>query len=357
MSPGGAGQRPVARNAGETPALHTYYFCTYFDHRYLSRGLALYHSLKRHCPSFELWVLSLDAECTRKLTSMNLPDVHVVNIEELEEFDPELLQCRKNRTLIEYYFTCTPAWLLYLLQKMERAEIVTYVDADLFFFSDPGPLYHELNNRSIGIIAHRFPPELKHFEQFGIYNVGWLSFRRDANSGECLRWWRERCLEWCHDRPENGRFADQKYLDDWPVRFPGVIVLQHHGAGIAPWNAAAVRFSENNGIFYADSEPLIFYHFHLLKVLGSNLYDHGLSSYGARLHKILKRIYVLYLRELRKGTALSGTGEDRIRYRVAKLKSTLLDRRILFLSGPLAWELNLEPALRPIRSLRRFLAK
>ncbi|MCI0415646.1 glycosyl transferase [bacterium] len=341
----------------DNPPPARYYFCTYFDHRYLPRGLALYHSLKKHCRSFELWILALDEECSRTLASLNLAEVHVVSIEELEGFDKELRECRKNRSLIEYYFTCTPAWLWYLFQKLDRADIITYLDADLFFFSDPAPLYRELTEGSIGIIAHRFPADLKHLELFGIYNVGWLSFRRDSNAEECLLWWRERCVEWCYDRPEEGRFADQKYLDDWPVRFRGVVVLKHKGANVAPWNVANVQLSENNGIFYSDSEPLLFYHFHMLKVLRPGLYDHGLSSYGIKLHKTLKRLYVLYLTELRKRTILSETGENRIRYSVANLKSSLLNRRILLLTGPIAWELNLGPVLRTVRRLRQFLAK
>ena len=32
-------------------------YCSYFDHNYLSRGVALYRSLQRHAPGARLWVL------------------------------------------------------------------------------------------------------------------------------------------------------------------------------------------------------------------------------------------------------------------------------------------------------------
>ena len=48
-------------------------YCTYFDHNYLARGLALYHSLQRHAPGARLWVLCLSEACYRTLTTLNLP--------------------------------------------------------------------------------------------------------------------------------------------------------------------------------------------------------------------------------------------------------------------------------------------
>ena len=125
-----------------------------------------------------------------------------------------------------------------------------------------------------------------------------------------MNWWRERCLEWCHDRVEDGRFADQKYLDDWPTRFRSVVVLQHKGAGLAPWNVSGSELRDEAGNVLVDNQPLIFYHFHHLRRLTSYLVDPGLDDYGARMGATLrKRVYAPYLRELKSWNArpISGT--------------------------------------------------
>src|SRR5205823_10040223 len=103
--------------------------------------------------------------------------------------------------------------------------------------------------------------------------VGLMAFRNDSFGRECLEWWRERCLEWCYDRLEGDRFADQKYLDDWPTRFERVVVLQHKGAGVAPWNAMNYQICLQNGRVIVDGQPLIFYHFHGLKIINRWLYE------------------------------------------------------------------------------------
>lgn len=275
------------------------YFCTYFDHRYLTRGLSLYHSLQRHCPNFQLWVLCLDEHCHAILKQMDLPEVRLLRLEELETYDTDLAAVKGTRTLVEYYFTCTPALPLFVLHLEASIDLITYVDADLFFFSSLEPAFDEIENGSIAMIAHRFSPALKYMEASGHYNVGWLSFRRDASGLACLNWWRERCIEWCYDRIEDERFADQKYLNAWPEKFSGVIVIQNVGVGLAPWNLAKYSLSKADEIWMVDNQPLIMFHFQGLRQMTGWLFDTGLYDYRVKSSQVIKEaVYYPYVRQL-----------------------------------------------------------
>ena len=83
-----------------------------------------------------------------------------------------------------------------------------------------------------------------------------------------LNWWRNACLDWCYAKAEDGKFGDQKYLDDWASRFEGVHELQHLGGGIAPWNVQQYIFKcEDSKIIGTEITTgkkfeVIFYHFH-----------------------------------------------------------------------------------------------
>lgn len=274
------------------------YYCTYFDHNYLSRGLALYHSLEKHAKPFTLWVLCFDDTTLRSLRRLNLYSLIPVALHELEGDDAELLAVKSTRTTVEYYFTSTPSLPLYILNRFPQVDIITYLDADLFFYSSPQPIFDELAGRSVLVIPHGFPPRLRHLEAFGIYNVGFLSFRNDSSGRECLMWWRDRCVEWCYDRTEDGRYADQKYLDDWPTRFSRVAVLQHRGAGVAPWNWMGHRVRKNGHGITVDGQPLIFYHFHSLKRLNRWIYSMGTWPYGRADWTLQRWLYLRYIEEL-----------------------------------------------------------
>ncbi len=275
------------------------YFCTYFDERYLVRGLALYQSLKQHCSPFNLWVLCMNRACYDALSQLDLPHLDLIALEEIEKNDAELLNTKKTRSLIEYYFTCTPCLPLFILNHYPEVDHITYLDADLFFFSDLTPIYDEIADKSVGIIEHRFAPEFSIMEMNGRYNVGFVFFRRDNHGLACLHWWRERCIEWCYDRYEIGRFADQKYLDEWPNLFPEVISLQHKGANLAPWNLGNYKIWRDDGGICIDGEPLIFFHFHALKQLNRWFYDPNLVFYQITPSRAVRKgIYEPYIQTL-----------------------------------------------------------
>jgi hypothetical protein len=274
-----------------------YCFCTYFDRNYLPRGLALYRSLREHCPEFRLWVLCMDEETHAALAQLDLPGVEPIALRAFEKGDDPLFDAKQNRSPIEYYFTCTPSLPLYVLNHWPEVDLITYLDADLFFFASPTPLFEELGGGSIAIIGHRFSPYMRKHEVYGIYNVGWLSFRRDENALACLNWWRAKCIEWCYDRLDNGRFADQKYLNDWPSRFQSVVVLEHKGANVALWNVSNYHLhSRDRDTVMVDEHPLIFFHFHYLKQITPWLYDPSWTAHGVTPSRVLRsRIYNSYL--------------------------------------------------------------
>jgi hypothetical protein len=241
-------------------------YCTYFDHNYLSRGLALYHSLQRHAPGARLWVLCLSEECYRTLAALDLPNLVPRRLAEFEAADPEVAATRSNRSALEYFFTCSPAWMLFVLEREPSAEWITYLDGDLFFFDSPEAIYRELHGAAVAITPHRYTAKLTRLLKFGTYNVGWVGMRNDPDGIAVINWWREKCIEWCHDYVDGGRFADQGYLDSFPRRFQRVHVIGNVGANLAPWNIGNYQLGFHDGRVTIDAlSPLIFFHFQGLR--------------------------------------------------------------------------------------------
>ncbi len=306
----------------------------------------------------------MDQECYRVLRDMDLPDVRLITLDEFERGDADLKSAKGNRTTIEYYFTCTPSLPLFVLRARPEVDLITYLDADMFFFADPEPIFDEFGSGSVLIIPHRFAPEHKYLEVLGIYNVGFLSFRNDRYGKECLQWWRERCLQWCYDRPEEDRYADQKYLDDWPSMFPEVVTLRCKGANLAAWNAGQYDLKGEENEVLVDEDRLIFYHFHSLRIMHPFYFDPALVFYGVGLSRVLKnQIYAPYLETIRNKIRLldqysSGTlrgGIQKGRTTLRSVYEMIAVNPILFLSGRDILELDMRPLLKLVSRAKRVL--
>lgn len=241
------------------------HYCTLFDIHYAARALALASSLGRHDGDFVLHALCLDEASERLIRGLGDPRIAAIGLSELERGDPRLPVARANRGWVEYCFTLSPFLPLHLLRAHPEIPLVVFVDADCHFHASPRPIFDAFGDDSILVVEHRFAADRRSLLQFGRYNVGLLLFRNDTEGLACLRRWAGQCSDWCHDRVEEGRFADQRYLDDWPEAFRGVHVLGHVGVNLAPWNAGNYRLRRVRGRLWVDDSPLVMYHFHGLQ--------------------------------------------------------------------------------------------
>jgi hypothetical protein len=250
------------------------YYYTLIDKHYLIKGITLYRSLCLNVGDFTLFVLCLDGITYDLLCSLSMPNVQAVKLETLEKFDLDFLAIKQTRSALEYCFTSKPCFALYLFKEIPEGCILTYLDSDLFFYSNPAPIFQEIEDgSSVLLTEQRHPPHWPTAsEHYGNYNAGFISFRKDENGQRCVAWWRDCCLEWCFDRVEPGRFGDQKYLDEWPNRFDGVRVCSHKGANLAFWNWTNYKVSKLHDCVYVDDQSLIFCHVSRLRQLNSYLF-------------------------------------------------------------------------------------
>ena len=234
-------------------------FCTLFDSNYMNRGLALFESLCKVCNDFCLYVVTFDDIAYNKLVKIKHPSLVVERLIDFET--PELLAVKSSRTRAEYCWTCGPSVIYHFIEKYNLVSC-TYVDADLMFYRTPQLLFDEIGDNSVAITDHFAP---YHIPQ-GRYCVQFMFFKNDECGMTALKWWRDSCIEWCYAHFDGEKYGDQKYLEQFPVKFDRVHIIKNRGAGIASWNMGQYVFNANDWSFMYDGQnnEIVFVHYHAL---------------------------------------------------------------------------------------------
>jgi len=235
------------------------YFVTLFDSLYLPQGLTLYRSLEKYIGNYVLWVLCMDNKTKEILDKLNLEKIKTISLNAVET--EELLNAKKDRSIVEYCWTLTPQTPKIVFDREPDAKRVTYIDADMFFLNSPQPIFSEFerSGKAVLFTEHAYSPDYDHSATCGKYCVQFMTFNRKT-SESFYNWWAEKCIEWCYSYKEDNKFGDQKYLELWPQNFPDDIhVLEQKELILAPWNA--MRFPYSSAIAW---------HFHGLKILPNN---------------------------------------------------------------------------------------
>lgn len=275
-------------------------FVTLFNSNYLSRGLVMFESLRKHCAEAQLYVVAFDDLTYNYLCEFKQEGLTPISLAEFE--DEQLLAVKPSRSAAEYCWTCTASTILYAIQKYNLNHCV-YIDADLCFYSNPKVLFDEWADASVLITEHRYTPAYDQSAISGLYCVQFVGFKNSPEGLAVLNYWREACIDWCYARVEDGKFGDQKYLDDWTSRFSSVHVLQHLGGGVAPWNMQQYLFEKKQdaiiGLVKANNQQFktVFFHFHGVKIFSDNYASLTGADYEL-FQDALELFYLPYLSQL-----------------------------------------------------------
>ncbi len=260
----------------------------------------MYHSMTDLADDFRIFAFCMDDVSHESIRELHLNHIVPIKYSELENHDNELYRVKQTRSLVEYYFTCTPAICCYVFDLFPEVDLLTYLDSDLLFFSSPEKIFDEIGESSIAVVEHRFSRFGRKFLKLGIFNVAWISYRRDDQGLNCLREYRKQCLEWCFDYLDGDKYADQKYLDKWPEKYSNLMIIKNKGVNLACWNIGNYSVKKVGNTIFADEDELVFFHFAGLKQLIPDCYTTSISSYYVRLNKTVKDyIYIPYLKRLK----------------------------------------------------------
>lgn len=293
------------------------HFVTLFDSRFLPFGLALHASLQASMNNAHLWVICMDERVELQINDLGLTRLSTIALSSMET--DELRAVKSTRTLGEYCWTITPFAAQAVFDRAEDAERVTYLDSDLFFFSSPVTFFQEFeaSGKHVLITEHAYAPELDRSEKSGRFCVQFMTFRNTPDGFDVMKWWQDRCIEWCFDRLEEGKFGDQKYLDQWPTLFPTrVHILRQVDKTLAPWNSD--HFLRQGAVGYLP----VFFHFQSFRIVSETL---ARLYVGFSMGEQSMRFYESYLVALKEQIALLK------RHRISLSKMPEPRRRLGFL--------------------------
>jgi len=249
-------------------------YCTVVSRLRLYQAVALFWSTKQFRRDFHMFILCADDDTFKLLKSLDWDCIYPVCLKELN--DPAISTLTDTRELDEFCWTLKPIFIEYLLTKYKDFTSVTYIDADMYFWNDPGDIFDKHDYSILLSRGDLYQPGLSEKQVktlqslMGDYNSGLLAFKNNSTGKACVKWWREQCLGNCVNIPKNGQFGDQKYLDFFKERFSDVGEIKTPGVNIGHWNNQKYNFHIKDGRIFINGHPLICYHFSGYRIFGSN---------------------------------------------------------------------------------------
>ena len=263
-------------------------YCTIFDVKHLSRALTLYQSLIDHNKTALFAFICIDKQSLNLLNKLNLDRALIFSDDDF--LTPELELARNTRSRGEYCWTCKPLALKFLAKTIFHIDWFVYLDADTMIFSDPDSILSTENFHYV-ITPHRFSQDFHCFKDLvGDFNAGYFAVRASDMGIAVIDWWAEQCLNSCSVIPSDDTFADQKYLNAMPCKFPYGLSNPSISLNLGPWNVENYDIERIENNILVNDSTLVLYHFQGLRILNYRIIDLYASS--RKLRKDVR--YLIY---------------------------------------------------------------
>ena len=315
-------------------------FCS-LSRLYLPKARIFAESLKRFHPDWEYHIIINDAWPEDE--GIEIDDIDLVvpirhlSIDRFHSWvfgmDAEELCCATR----PYYFR----------DLMEAGyERVFFFDPDIEVFAPLDPLVDMLDSYSVLLTPHMDKPahsdaEILYSEMsvlaHGVYNLGFLGARNDANGRAVIDFWKHRLTRYSLKEHARGLWTDQKWFNLVPVYFDGVHVLRHQGCNVASGNISGRPVTEREGRYFAGEDELLFFHF--------SGYDRGVPKrmfeVFRQFNPVLEELFALYQRKHKIASAATPISEPRwafsqfdngapLPWSVRKFYRDTLDHRLMY---------------------------
>ena len=230
---------------------------------YLYQAFSLGDSLKQTNPDYELVIGLVDElPIMDFLVPYKIIPISALNLSNLQELSNKY-------SVIELVCACKPIFGLYLLDLYPDLENVIYLDTDINVYQKLTQIEENLENFDITITPHITKAielsELWNEKQYlnsGLYNAGFVAFKRTGNTQNFLIWWKNHTDTFGYLNYCKGMGADQLCLNFVPIFFEKVLIDYYPGNNAAYWNLHERTISSENEKYLVNKTlPLIFFHF------------------------------------------------------------------------------------------------
>jgi hypothetical protein len=263
---------------------------------HLHQAFTLGESLSKTNPDYEL-IIGLVDEIPILDFEIPYKTIQLIDIQPIH-----LTGFKGEYSVFELTMTYKSIFGIYLFQQFPTIEKLIYCDTDIYFLDSLKEIEDKLDNFDIILTPHITQPidlqeqwNEKQFLNAGLYNAGFMAFRRSENTFIFFSWWKKHLEDYGYYDFCNGMGVDQLCLNFVPIFYDKVLIEYSPAYNLAYWNIHERQLSLVDGKYVINGkENLLFFHFSGYSPDKPNLLSKHIKSLKLSNYPILSPLFAEY---------------------------------------------------------------